>query len=31
MAQRLEDALAYSARWLDIIRQPEVSEAEGLQ
>jgi putrescine aminotransferase len=29
MPQTLDDALAYSRRWLELIRQPEVTEVEG--
>lgn len=29
MPQSLDDALAYSRRWLDIIETPAVTEAEG--
>jgi acetylornithine/succinyldiaminopimelate/putrescine aminotransferase len=29
MPQALDDAIAYSKRWLDIIKQPAVTEAEG--
>ena len=31
MSQSLDDALAYSKRWIDIIHKPTVSEAEGKQ
>src|SRR5512136_3392894 len=31
MSQSLDDALAYSKRWIDIIHKPAVSEAEGKQ
>ena len=29
MSQSLDEALTYSQRWLDLMRQPELSETEG--
>ena len=29
MPQSFDDAIAYSSRWLELIKKPSVSEAEG--